>query len=110
MFLAKNKELKQTIAELKQLLKQIPEVNLRTLSVICCLLFKITENSAETLMKPLNLAIVFGPVFFAPPPDTNTNQQGMLQYLPTLSTAAEVLITHYYEVFGVDKVSVLENY
>jgi len=86
---------------LKKEIDNLPKVNYRLLKILCFMLHNITKAYQITLMKPSNLAIVFGPVFSSPPLNT-TSQKGILASLPKLSTAAETLLVSYHSIFEED--------
>jgi hypothetical protein len=86
---------------LKSEIDKLPAINYRLLKVLCFMLYNITKAYQITLMKPSNLAIVFGPVFSSPPLNS-TSQKGILASLPKLSTAAETLIVCYHSIFEED--------
>jgi hypothetical protein len=94
-------DVKKRVILLKKEITELPEVNYRLLKVLCYLLYNITKAYQITLMKPSNLAIVFGPVF-ASPPLNSTSQKGILASLPKLSVAAETLIVSYHQIFEED--------
>jgi hypothetical protein len=86
---------------LRDVLAQLPPENYRLLMIACCLLYKITLHVDKNLMKPTNLAIVFGPVFCAPPPGDDVTKQQVVAKLPALSSAAEYMISDYPAIFHV---------
>jgi hypothetical protein len=54
--------------ELQVLFKEVPQYNKFTLKRILMCLSKVVEESAENKMDAPNLATIFGPSFFRPPP------------------------------------------
>lgn len=91
----------QIILALREVLAQIPNVNYRLLTITCCLLHKITLHVDKNLMKPTNLAIVFGPVFCAQPPTEDVTRQQMVSKLPALSSAVEYMISEFNAIFTI---------
>lgn len=91
----------EIVGAIRDLLSKLPIENYRLLNITCCLLYKITLHVDKNLMKPTNLAIVFGPVFCAAPPSDEVTKQKMVEKLPALSSAAEYMISDYPAIFGV---------
>lgn len=90
----------EIINAIQDVLKQLPKENYRTINITCFLLYKITLHVEKNLMKPTNLAIVFGPVFCAAPPSDEVTKQKMVEKLPALSSAAEYMISDYPAIFN----------
>jgi len=91
----------EIVSAIRDLLSKLPIENYRLLNITCCLLYKITLHVDKNLMKPTNLAIVFGPVFCAAPPSDEVTKQKMVEKLPALSSAAEYMISDYPAIFGI---------
>lgn len=96
-----NREAK--ITKLRKLVDALPAVNKDLIFYTCSLLHSQTKYADLNLMKPTNLAIVFGSVFSYAPPNRNIPKQTFLTtHLPQLTGTCEHLIQEFYEVFRVD--------
>jgi len=92
--------LDDTLEQLRQLTRELPESHYLLLKYTCHLLHCITHYSDVNFMKPTNLAIVFGPVFASPSADLDISKQDMLTgHLPYLSRSTEIMIVNWSEVF-----------
>lgn len=90
----------EIISALQDVLRQLPKENYRMITITCFLLHQITLHVEKNLMKPTNLAIVFGPVFCAAPPSDEVTKQKMVEKLPALSSAAEYMISDFSAIFN----------
>ncbi|KAL0481471.1 hypothetical protein AKO1_011214 [Acrasis kona] len=91
------------IRKLKELVGVLPQANRDLLFYTCSLLHSQTKYADVNLMKPTNLAIVFGSVFSYSPPDRQIPKQTFLTtHLPQLTATCENLIQEFYDVFNID--------
>jgi hypothetical protein len=96
-----NRETK--ITKLRKLINSLPGVNRDLIFYTCSLLHSQTKYADINLMKPTNLAIVFGSVFSYAPPERNIPKQVFLTtHLPQLTGTCENLIQEFYDVFQID--------
>lgn len=65
--------------ELQVLFKEVPQYNKFTLKRILMCLSKVVEESAENKMDAPNLATIFGPSFFRPPPSAMTSDRAAIE-------------------------------
>ncbi|ELR20589.1 RhoGAP domain containing protein [Acanthamoeba castellanii str. Neff] len=67
------------VEELQVLFKEVPQYNKFTLKRILMCLSKVVEESAENKMDAPNLATIFGPSFFRPPPSAMTSDRAAIE-------------------------------
>ena len=82
--------------ELQVLFKEVPQYNKFTLKRILMCLSKVVEESAENKMDAPNLATIFGPSFFRPPPSgQSTAPASFASDQPWLSPANMLTSMHH---------------
>jgi hypothetical protein len=90
------------LTKLRKLVAALPSVNRDLIFYTCSLLHSQTKYADVNLMKPTNLAIVFGSVFSYAPPERNIPKQTFLTtHLPQLTATCENMIQEFYDVFEI---------
>ncbi|KAJ3075641.1 hypothetical protein HDU98_007325 [Podochytrium sp. JEL0797] len=83
----------------QDIVHQLPTENFETLRFICQHLHKVTSFSASNKMTVKNLAIVFTPNIFKPPPHLDSTQR-LLSDMPHRVAVFEILVEYAEWVFG----------
>ncbi|XP_077480848.1 rho GTPase-activating protein 29-like isoform X1 [Stigmatopora argus] len=85
--------------KLKDLLKQLPRANYKTLQFLIEHLHRVTEASEENKMPARNLGIIFGPTLIKPRQiDADVSLSSVVDY-PYQALIVELLIRHYQMIF-----------
>ncbi|XP_071341976.1 rho GTPase-activating protein 29 isoform X2 [Trachinotus anak] len=92
-------ELNRVLFKIKDLLRQLPPANYRTLQFLIEHLHRVTERSEENKMTASNLGIIFGPTLIKPrQADAEVSLSSLVDY-PYQALIVELLIRHYQMVF-----------
>ncbi|XP_024861479.1 rho GTPase-activating protein 29 isoform X2 [Kryptolebias marmoratus] len=92
-------ELNRVLFKIKDLLRQLPPANYRTLQFLTEHLRRVTEHSEENKMTASNLGIVFGPTLIKPrQADADVSLSSLVDY-PYQALTVELLIRHYQLIF-----------
>ncbi|KAI5621458.1 rho GTPase-activating protein 45 isoform X5 [Silurus asotus] len=94
-----NPELLNLVHRLKELLSELPKVNMTTLRYIARHLRRIAELEEDNKMSPSNLGIVFGPSLMRPRPSGATVSLSSLVDYPYQARIVETLIVFYPTIF-----------
>ncbi|XP_051930704.1 rho GTPase-activating protein 45 isoform X2 [Hippocampus zosterae] len=87
------------VDKLRELLKELPKVNMATLRYLIRHLRRIAELEEENKMSPNNLGIVFGPSLMRPRPTGATISLSSLVDYPHQARVVEALIVFYASIF-----------
>ncbi|XP_060735959.1 rho GTPase-activating protein 45 isoform X2 [Tachysurus vachellii] len=87
------------VDRLKELLTELPKVNMTTLRYIVRHLRRIAELEEDNKMSPSNLGIVFGPSLMRPRPSGATVSLSSLVDYPYQARIVETLIVFYSTIF-----------
>uniref|UniRef100_A0A3Q4H3V5 Rho GTPase-activating protein 29 n=1 Tax=Neolamprologus brichardi TaxID=32507 RepID=A0A3Q4H3V5_NEOBR len=92
-------ELNRVLFKIKDLLRQLPPANYKTLQFLVEHLHRVTEQSEENKMTASNLGIIFGPTLIKPrQADAEVSLSSLVDY-PYQALIVELLIRHYQMVF-----------
>uniref|UniRef100_A0A4W6FYM9 Rho GTPase-activating protein 29 n=1 Tax=Lates calcarifer TaxID=8187 RepID=A0A4W6FYM9_LATCA len=92
-------ELNRVLFKIKDLLRQLPPANYKTLQFLIEHLHRVTERSEENKMTASNLGIIFGPTLIKPrQADAEVSLSSLVDY-PYQALIVELLIRHYQMVF-----------
>ncbi|XP_030612112.1 rho GTPase-activating protein 29 isoform X2 [Archocentrus centrarchus] len=92
-------ELNRVLFKIKDVLRQLPPANYRTLQFLIEHLHRVTEQSEENKMTASNLGIIFGPTLIKPrQADAEVSLSSLVDY-PYQALIVELLIRHYQMVF-----------
>ncbi|KAM9333416.1 rho GTPase-activating protein 29 isoform 2-T2 [Pholidichthys leucotaenia] len=92
-------ELNRVLFKMKDLLRQQPPANYKTLQFLIEHLHRVTERSEENKMTASNLGIIFGPTLIKPrQADAEVSLSSLVDY-PYQALIVELLIRHYEMVF-----------
>ncbi|XP_057679918.1 rho GTPase-activating protein 29 isoform X2 [Corythoichthys intestinalis] len=93
-------ELNRILFKLKDLLRQLPPANYKTLQFIIEHLHRVTEQSEENKMPARNLGIIFGPTLIKPrQSDAEVSSLSSVVDYPYQALIVELLIRHYHMIF-----------
>uniref|UniRef100_A0A669F5B8 Rho GTPase-activating protein 29 n=1 Tax=Oreochromis niloticus TaxID=8128 RepID=A0A669F5B8_ORENI len=92
-------ELNRVLFKIKDLLRQLPPANYKTLQFLIEHLHRVMEQSEENKMTASNLGIIFGPTLIKPrQADAEVSLSSLVDY-PYQALIVELLIRHYQMVF-----------
>ncbi|XP_037550085.1 rho GTPase-activating protein 29 [Nematolebias whitei] len=92
-------ELNRVLFKIKDLLRQLPPANYKTLQFLIEHLRRVTERSEENKMTASNLGIIFGPTLIKPrQADADVSLSSLVDY-PYQALTVELLIRHYQMLF-----------
>ncbi|KAM9844919.1 rho GTPase-activating protein 29-like [Aulostomus maculatus] len=95
-------QLNQVIFKVRDLLRQLPVANYRTLRYLIAHLNRVTEQVEENKMTASNLGIIFGPTLVKPP---QTDPDGSLADYPHQALMVELLVKYFQVVFDTTPLS-----
>ncbi|XP_068427095.1 rho GTPase-activating protein 29-like [Clinocottus analis] len=94
-------QLNRVIFKIRDLLRQLPSANYRTLRFLIAHLNKVTEQAEENKMTASNLGIIFGPTLVKPrQTDAEVSLSSLVDY-PYQALMVELLVRHFQTVFDV---------
>lgn len=92
-------ELNRVMFKIRDLLRQLPSANYRTLRYLIAHLHKVTEQAEENKMTASNLGIIFGPTLVKPrQADAEVSLSSLVDY-PYQALMVELLVRHFQTVF-----------
>ncbi|XP_033837923.1 rho GTPase-activating protein 29-like isoform X1 [Periophthalmus magnuspinnatus] len=92
-------ELNRVMFKIRDMLRQLPPANYRTLRYLIAHLHKVTEQAEENKMTASNLGIIFGPTLVKPrQADAEVSLSSLVDY-PYQALMVELLVRHYQTVF-----------
>ncbi|KAL4635921.1 rho GTPase-activating protein 29-like isoform X1 [Arapaima gigas] len=92
-------ELNRVLFKIRDLLRQLPPANHRTLQFLIRHLHRVTEQAEENKMTASNLGIIFGPTLIKPrQTDAEVSLSSLVDY-PYQALIVELLVRHYSKVF-----------
>ncbi|KAK7944341.1 hypothetical protein WMY93_000069 [Mugilogobius chulae] len=92
-------ELNRVMFKIRDLLRQLPSANYKTLRYLIAHLHKVTEQAEENKMTASNLGIIFGPTLVKPrQADAEVSLSSLVDY-PYQALMVELLVRHYQTVF-----------
>ncbi|KAF3857991.1 hypothetical protein F7725_011192 [Dissostichus mawsoni] len=87
--------------KIRDLLRQLPAANYRTLRFLIAHLHKVTEQAEENKMTASNLGIIYGPTLVKPrQTDAEVSLSSLVDY-PYQALMVELLVRHFHAVFDV---------
>uniref|UniRef100_A0A8C9YUA2 Rho GTPase-activating protein 29 n=1 Tax=Sander lucioperca TaxID=283035 RepID=A0A8C9YUA2_SANLU len=99
-------QLNRVIFKIRDLLRQLPTTNYRTLRFLIAHLNRVTEQAEENKMTASNLGIIFGPTLIKPrQTDTEVSLSSLVDY-PYQALMVELLVRHFQAVFDASLLSV----
>ncbi|XP_069013982.1 rho GTPase-activating protein 29-like isoform X2 [Embiotoca jacksoni] len=94
-------QLNRVIFKIRDLLRQLPTANYRTLRFLIAHLNRVTEQAEENKMTASNLGIIFGPTLVKPrQTDAEVSLSSLVDY-PYQALMVELLVRHFQTVFDV---------
>ncbi|KAM8850428.1 rho GTPase-activating protein 29-like isoform 2-T2 [Spinachia spinachia] len=94
-------QLNGVIFKIRDLLRQLPTANYRTLRFLIAHLNRVTEQAEENKMTASNLGIIFGPTLVKPrQADAEVSLSSLVDY-PYQALMVELLVRHFQTVFDV---------
>ncbi|XP_007885317.2 rho GTPase-activating protein 29 [Callorhinchus milii] len=87
------------VFRVKDLLRQLPRINYKTLQYLIDHLHKVAEQAEENKMSASNLGIIFGPTLLRPRQTDATVSLSSLVDYPYQAQTVELLITYYDKIF-----------
>ncbi|XP_070774582.1 rho GTPase-activating protein 29-like isoform X1 [Enoplosus armatus] len=98
-------QLNRVIFKIRDLLRQLPTANYRTLRYLIAHLNRVTEQAEENKMTASNLGIIFGPTLVKPrQTDAEVSLSSLVDY-PYQALMVELLVRHFQTVFDVSLLS-----
>lgn len=98
-------QLNRVIFKIRDLLRQLPTANYRTVRYLIAHLNKVTEQAEENKMTASNLGIIFGPTLVKPrQTDAEVSLSSLVDY-PYQALMVELLVRHFQTVFDVSLLS-----
>ncbi|XP_039999597.1 rho GTPase-activating protein 29-like isoform X1 [Xiphias gladius] len=98
-------QLNRVIFKIRDLLRQLPSANYRTLRFLIAHLNRVTEQVEENKMTASNLGIIFGPTLVKPrQTDAEVSLSSLVDY-PYQALMVELLVRHFQTVFDVSPLS-----
>ncbi|XP_056277800.1 rho GTPase-activating protein 29-like isoform X2 [Pseudoliparis swirei] len=98
-------QLHKVILKIRDLLRQLPTANYRTLRFLIAHLNRVTEQAEENKMTASNLGIIFGPTLVKPrQTDAEVSLSSLVDY-PYQALMVELLVRHFHTVFDVSLLS-----
>ncbi|TNN88431.1 Rho GTPase-activating protein 29 [Liparis tanakae] len=98
-------QLNKVILKIRDLLRQLPTANYRTLRFLIAHLNRVTEQAEENKMTASNLGIIFGPTLVKPrQTDAEVSLSSLVDY-PYQALMVELLVRHFHTVFDVSLLS-----
>ncbi|XP_047444537.1 rho GTPase-activating protein 29-like isoform X2 [Mugil cephalus] len=92
-------QLNKVIFKIRDLLRQLPAANYRTLRYLIAHLNRVTEQAEENKMTASNLGIIFGPTLVKPrQADAEVSLSSLVDY-PYQALMVEQLVRHFQTVF-----------
>ncbi|XP_028283061.1 rho GTPase-activating protein 29-like isoform X2 [Parambassis ranga] len=92
-------QLNRVIFKIRDLLRQLPSANYRTLRYLIAHLNRVTEQAEENKMTASNLGIIFGPTLVKPrQTDAEVSLSSLVDY-PYQALMVELLVRHFHTVF-----------
>ncbi|KAK5919842.1 hypothetical protein CgunFtcFv8_023705 [Champsocephalus gunnari] len=93
--------LNRVLFKIRDLLRQLPAANYRTLRFLVAHLHKVTEQAEENKMTASNLGIIYGPTLVKPrQTDAEVSLSSLVDY-PYQALMVELLVRHFHAVFDV---------
>uniref|UniRef100_A0A672YZ83 Rho GTPase-activating protein 29 n=1 Tax=Sphaeramia orbicularis TaxID=375764 RepID=A0A672YZ83_9TELE len=94
-------QLNRVIFKIRDLLRQLPTANYRTLRYLIAHLNRVNKQAEENKMTASNLGIIFGPTLVKPrQTDAEVSLSSLVDY-PYQALMVELLVRHYQTVFDV---------
>ncbi|XP_063741360.1 rho GTPase-activating protein 29-like isoform X2 [Eleginops maclovinus] len=94
-------QLNRVLFKIRDLLRQLPTANYRTLRFLVAHLHKVTEQAEENKMTASNLGIIYGPTLIKPrQTDAEVSLSSLVDY-PYQALMVELLVRHFHTVFDV---------
>nr|XP_019965143.1 PREDICTED: rho GTPase-activating protein 29-like [Paralichthys olivaceus] len=98
-------QLNRVIFKIRDLLRQLPTANYRTLRFLIAHLSRVNEQAEENKMTASNLGIIFGPTLVKPrQTDAEVSLSSLVDY-PYQALMVELLVRHFQTVFEVSPLS-----
>ncbi|XP_031720822.1 rho GTPase-activating protein 29-like isoform X1 [Anarrhichthys ocellatus] len=98
-------QLSRVIFKIRDLLRQLPTANYRTLRFLIAHLNRVTEQAEENKMTASNLGIIFGPTLVKPrQADAEVSLSSLVDY-PYQALMVELLVRHFQTVFDASLLS-----
>ncbi|XP_053326285.1 rho GTPase-activating protein 29 [Spea bombifrons] len=94
-------ELNRVVLKIRDLLRQLPLPNYKTLQYLIGHLHRVTDEVEENKMSASNLGIIFGPTLIRPRQTDATISLSSLVDYPYQARMVELLITFYDKIFDV---------
>lgn len=92
-------ELNRVMFKIRDLLRQLPTANYRTLHYLIAHLNRVTEQAEENKMTASNLGIIFGPTLVKPrQTDAEVSLSSLVDY-PYQALMVELLVRHFHMIF-----------
>ncbi|XP_061877714.1 rho GTPase-activating protein 29-like isoform X2 [Entelurus aequoreus] len=92
-------ELNRILFKIKDILRQLPHAQYKTLQFLVEHLHRVTEQSEENKMTARNLGIIFGPTLIKPrQTDAEVSLSSLVDY-PYQALIVELIIRHYQMIF-----------
>ncbi|KAM9427054.1 rho GTPase-activating protein 29-like isoform 1-T2 [Salvelinus alpinus] len=94
-------KLNRVIFKIRDLLRQLPPANYKTLRFLVAHLHRVTEQAEENKMTASNLGIIFGPTLVKPrQTDAEVSLSSLVDY-PYQALMVELLVRHFQMIFDV---------
>ncbi|XP_071000213.1 rho GTPase-activating protein 29-like isoform X1 [Oncorhynchus clarkii lewisi] len=94
-------KLNRVIFKIRDLLRQLPPANYKTLRFLIAHLHRVTEQAEENKMTASNLGIIFGPTLVKPrQTDAEVSLSSLVDY-PYQALMVELLVRHFQMIFDV---------
>ncbi|XP_010792994.1 rho GTPase-activating protein 29-like isoform X3 [Notothenia coriiceps] len=101
--------LNRVLFKIRDLLRQLPAANYRTLRFLIAHLHKVTEQAEENKMTASNLGIIYGPTLVKPrQTDAEVSLSSLVDY-PYQALMVELLVRHFHAVFDVSLLPASDN-
>ncbi|KAK2822673.1 hypothetical protein Q5P01_022738 [Channa striata] len=98
-------QLNRVLFKIRDLLRQLPAPNYRTLRYLIAHLNRVTEQVEENKMTASNLGIIFGPTLVKPrQTDAEVSLSSLVDY-PYQALMVELLVRHFKKVFDMSALS-----
>ncbi|XP_029309598.1 rho GTPase-activating protein 29-like isoform X2 [Cottoperca gobio] len=98
-------QLNRVIFKIRDLLRQLPTANYRTLRFLIAHLNRVTEQAEENKMTASNLGIIYGPTLVKPrQSDAEVSLSSLVDY-PYQALMVELLVRHFQTVFDASLLS-----
>ncbi|XP_037314948.2 rho GTPase-activating protein 29-like [Pungitius pungitius] len=102
-------QLNRVIFKIRDLLRQLPTANYKTLRFLIAHLNRVTEQAEENKMTASNLGIIFGPTLVKPRlADAEVSLSSLVDY-PYQALMVELLVRHFQTVFDVSPLRNSDN-